>query len=176
MNRAVMVLLDFSKAYDTVWRERLLLSMSDQGMPLTMIRWLKCFLTNRQARVRFNGVLGHSKEMKQGVPQGSVLSPIMFLFYINNLARILPKNNINTLFADDVGTLSIRKTLAEAEQAAQLSVDVVSSWAKAWKLNLNASKSEASFLPPTRKNQNGSQTSSSMENKSSMQRHHGYLE
>ena len=146
MLRSILVLLDFSKAYDTVWQERLLLSMIDRGVPLTIIRWLRSFLLNRQAKVRFNGVLGRSRKMNQGLPQGSVLSPILFLFYINNLAEILPTSNINSLFADDVSILAVRRTLEEAEAAAQSSVDVVVSWAKTWKLQLNATKSEVSFF------------------------------
>ena len=146
MLRSILVLLDFSKAYDTVWQERLLLSMIDRGVPLTIIRWLRSFLLNRQAKVRFNGVLGRSRKMNQGLPQGSVLSPILFLFYINNLAEILPTTNINSLFADDVSILAVRRTLKEAEAAAQSSVDVVVSWAKTWKLQLNATKSEVSFF------------------------------
>ena len=146
MLRSILVLLDFSKAYDTVWQERLLLSMMDTGVPLTIIRWLRSFLLNRQAKVRFNGILGRSRKMKQGLPQGSVLSPILFLFYINNLAEILPTTNINSLFADDVSILAVRSSLVEAEAEAQKSVDVVVSWAKSWKLQLNATKSEVSFF------------------------------
>ena len=79
--------------------------MIDQGVPLSIARWLHSFLENRQARVRFNGTIGQSRTIRQGLPQGSVLSPIMFLFYINNLAKILPTSNINALFADDVAIL-----------------------------------------------------------------------
>ena len=72
--------------------------------------------------------------MRQGLPQGSVLSPILFLFYINNLAKILPTENINSLFADDLTILAVRKTLEEAEAAAQTSVNIVVKWADEWKL------------------------------------------
>ena len=146
MLRSVLVLLDFSKAYDTVWQQKLLLSMIDQGVPMTLIRWINCFLQNRQAKVRFNNVLSRSRKMRQGLPQGSVLSPILFLFYINNLAKILPSENINSLFADDVTILAVRKSLEEAEAAAQTSVDTVVRWADEWKLKLNATKSEACFF------------------------------
>jgi ribonuclease HI len=146
MQRAVLVLLDFSKAYDTVWRERLLTSMAEHGVPMTYIRWLYRFLENRQARVRFNGSMSSSRTMRQGLPQGSVLSPILFLFYINSLAEILPEMNINSLFADDVSILAVRKTLNEAQDAAQAGIDVVVNWAKGWRLSLNATKSECSFF------------------------------
>ena len=144
--RSVIVLLDFSKAYDTVWRQKLLLSMLDQGVPSPYVHWLNSFLTNREAKVRINGRLGKAAHMRQGLPQGSVLSPILFLFYINNLAKILPPEITNSLFADDVTLLATSDTLSEAEELVQKSVDVVTKWSKEWKISLNATKSEASFF------------------------------
>ena len=87
MNRAVMVLLDYSKAFDTVWRSRLLLSMADKGVPLEYVKWINSFLLNRQASVRLHGTTSSSRKLQQGVPQGCVLSPLLFLFFINNLAE-----------------------------------------------------------------------------------------
>ena len=65
--------------------------------------------------------------MSQGLPQGSVLSPLLFLFYINNLAEILPDTNVNVLFADDVGILATADSIKEAEAEALKSVEIVSS-------------------------------------------------
>jgi len=146
MERSVLVLLDYSAAYDTVWRQRLLLSMRDQGIPLQMIRWIASFLTNRQARVRFGDAMSKSRTMHQGLPQGSVLSPLLFIIYINNLAKVLPLSVIATMFADDVGILATHRKKEKAEEIAQSAVDVVSKWSKEWKLTLNSSKSEVSFF------------------------------
>ena len=144
--RSALALLDFSKAYDTVWRQKLLLSMFEKGVPLYIIRWIHGFLTNRLASVRYNGTTGKTKLMKQGVPQGSVLAPILFLFYINNLAEILPDSTINALYADDVSILAQHEDKEVAEAILQKSVNVVTTWSKEWKLSLNASKSEVSFF------------------------------
>ena len=146
MQRSVLVLLDFSQAFDTVWRQKLLLSMLDLGVPIEYIRWIYQFLNNRQARVKFNGSKSISRQLHQGLPQGSVLSPLLFIFYINNLANILPANTVNCLFADDVSILSSDTDRSKAEAAVQAAVDIVTDWCKAWKLNLNASKSEVSFF------------------------------
>ena len=144
--RSVLVLLDFSKAYDTIWREKLLLTMIEDGVPMIMVRWLASFLQNRQGQVKFSGVLSGKRYFKQGLPQGSVLSPILFLFYINQLAKILPRETLNSLFADDVSALATEKTKERAEGTAQTTVDVVSDWAQEWKVSLNAGKSETSFF------------------------------
>lgn len=144
--KSVLVLLDFSKAYDTVWRFKLLDTLLEKGVPTIYVRWLFAFLQNRQARVRYDGVLGKSATMHQGLPQGSVLAPILFVFYINNLAEILPDINIYALFADDVSILAQGSTKEEATASAQIAVDVVTRWSTEWKLNLNALKSESSFF------------------------------
>ena len=146
MKRSVIALLDFSKAYDMVWRERLLTSMLEQGVPFNLLKWIRSFLQNRTAKVKFNGTLSNGKQMKQGLPQGAVLSPLLFLFYINNLADDLPNTNINSMFADDVAILATKPSLEEAEAAVQEAVTVVAKWAKTWKLRLNAGKSEASHF------------------------------
>ena len=146
MKRSVLALLDFSKAYDTVWKERLLISMHEKGVPLLYVKWLASFLQNRQARVRFNNILSDSRVMRQGLPQGSVLAPLLFLFYIDNLAAILPDDTLNALFADDVGITASARTFKEAAEKVQTTVNIVSEWSKEWKLNLNATKSESSLF------------------------------
>ena len=145
-HRSVLVLLDFSKAYDTVWKEKLLINMLEQGIPIGLLKWIKAFLENRQAKVKFNGEYSKSKTMRQGLPQGSMLSPLIFLFYINNLARSLPPTTTNSLFADDISILATHHNKEVAQKLAQQSVDIVSKWAKEWKLQLNADKSEASLF------------------------------
>ena len=146
MKRSVLVLLDFSKAYDTVWRQRLLLSMIEKGVPLQLVRWLYNFLNNRQARVRFCNTTGRSRWMRQGLPQGSVLAPLLFLFYINNLAEILPNSTTNAMFADDVSILATRTKKEDAASAVQKVVNIVHRWSKAWKISLNTGKSEAGIF------------------------------
>ena len=153
MNRAVMVLLDYSKAFDTVWRSRLLVSMADKGVPLEYIKWINGFLLNRQASVRLHGTTSSSRKLQQGVPQGCVLSPILFLFFINNLAEKLfeadpvrAERLVFSLFADDVTILARDRSRDQAAADAQWAVDVVVNWSQEWKLDLNASKSEVAYF------------------------------
>ena len=149
--RSVLVLLDFSKAYDTVWRQRLLLTMHEKGIPLPILKWLHGFLQNRQAKVMYNNCTSGSVDMRQGLPQGSVLSPLLFLFYINSLAELLPRKTVNALFADDVGILATAPNIKQAEEEAQETVNTVVKWSKEWRLTLNATKSEAALFTTNRK-------------------------
>ena len=80
MERSIIVLLDFSKAYDMVWRERLLSIMTEKGVTLQYLRWFFAFLQNRQAKVRYCDATSKARTMRQGLPQGSVLSPLLFVF------------------------------------------------------------------------------------------------
>ena len=146
--RSVLTLLDFSKVYDydTVWRERLLLTLLDNGVPNWYVLWLSNFLSNRQAKVRYNGAFSGYRKMSQGLPQGSVLAPILFLFYIDELAKLLPDNITTSIYADDVSFLASAPQLVNAEKISQDAVDVVVEWSRRWKLNLNGSKSEVTFF------------------------------
>ena len=105
MKRSVLTLLDFSKAYDTVWREKLLLHMLNTGIPSPFIRWIRSFLDGRRARVQLFNVLSSSRRFTQGLPQGSVLAPLLFLFYINDLASLLNDDAVIVLF-DDISMLT----------------------------------------------------------------------
>ena len=152
MNRSILVLLDISKAYDTVWREKLLRSMLEKGIPAQFIRWLRSFLNDRTARVSLNGHLSRSVLFKQGLPQGSVLAPLLFLFYINNLAESLAEDVLMAIFVDDVTILSTARLLREAERNAQTSFDAVCKWSVECKLQLKAGKSEAAVFSSDTKN------------------------
>ena len=116
------------------------------GIPVQILQWLREFLRNRTAKVRFNGTLSRSVPMHQGVPQGSVLSPLLFILYINDLASKLPEGNIYTMFADDVAILARHRSIQKAAAAAQKAVDVVVEWSKEWRLTLNATKCEVSLF------------------------------
>ena len=153
LERSVLVLLDYSKAFDTVWRERLLLTMIDKGVPMLAIRWIHDFLLNRQAKVSLHGEESSSRRLRQGVPQGCVLSPLLFLFFIDNLAQRLVSENpemakklVFSLFADDVTILARHNSRVDAAKAAQWAVNLVARWSTEWKLTLNASKSEVAYF------------------------------
>ncbi len=141
-DRSILALLDFSKAYDTVWRQRLLLSLLALGIPPTYVLWLSGFLLNRQARVTYNGATSRSHKMAQGLPQGAVLAPVLFIIYINSLACRIPPTITTLIYADDVSLLAQHRSLSAALEALQSATDVVTSWSGEWKLQLNGAKTE----------------------------------
>jgi hypothetical protein len=97
----VLALLDFSKAYNKVWWADLLATMLRKGVPVCYVLWIQGFLSNRQARIYLNRAYSRSWVMLEGVPQGSVLAPLLFRFVIDDLQDCLPRGVHSSLFADD---------------------------------------------------------------------------
>ena len=92
-------ILDFSKAFDKVPHLRLLHKLEHYGVVGNILTWLIAFLSGRSQQVALNSVLSSPVEVTLGVPQGSVLGPILFLIYINDIAAGIQSNF--RLFADD---------------------------------------------------------------------------
>ena len=99
------VFLDISKAFDKVWHEGLIFRLKQDGVSGNLINLLCDFLKNRKQRVLLNGQVSGWSDVKAGVPQGSILRPLLFLIYINDLSEGLSSNA--KLFADDTSLLSV---------------------------------------------------------------------
>ena len=129
-------LLDLSKAFDTVDHAILLEKCQKLGLRGKIYNLLKSYLNNRQQFVMFKNESSKLNDISCGVPQGSVLGPLLFLVYINDLPDIPIKNQI-TLFADDT---SIFGTMDRSEYIKDLSL--VSNWMYSNKLTVNESKTK----------------------------------
>ena len=99
------VFLDISKAFDRVWHDGLLFKLKQNGVSGNLLGLIKRFLIDRVQRVTLNGKTSDWECMRAGVPQGSILGPLFFLIYVNDLATDL-KSNVK-LFADDTSLFSI---------------------------------------------------------------------
>ena len=145
-SRTVLATIDFSRAFDTVRHDALLHKLSILGLPLPFIRWIKAFLSDRRAAVSFNGELSKFFRLKAGVPQGSVLSPTLFIIFINDIVAALPKTVQASLFADDLAVWSSNPNVATAQKNVQKALDHISDWSAEWNLFLNVDKSNCSFF------------------------------
>ena len=137
--------LDYAKAFDSVPHERLLLKLESLGISGNLLEWMRSFLTKRFQRVVVNGSYSDWAPVTSGVPQGSVLGPLLFLLYIDELSSI-PNVCKLKLFADDVLLYFCVKSVKDC-QLLQNDLSAIVSWSKLWQLNLNPLKCEALSIP-----------------------------
>ena len=96
-----------SKAFDKVWHEGLIFKLEQNGVSGKLLNLFSSYLTDRKQRVAMNGFYSDYADIESGVPQGSVLGPLLFLVYINDLEKDI-KSNVK-FFADDTMLYSIVK-------------------------------------------------------------------
>ena len=132
-----VIYLDFCKAFDKVPHKRLLRKLWGYGIRGNVHAWIQDFLSDRKQHVRINGNLSDPVKVTSGVPQGSVLGPILFLIYINDLPEVI--STIMKLFADDAKIYKSISTIQHVELL-QLSVDEAVAWAGTWEMFFNLKK------------------------------------
>ena len=140
---------DLSKAFDTVWHTALLLKVSRYSVHDSALRWLKSYLSTRSQVVKVNGVASSPRSIVSGVPQGSILGPLLFLVYINDLPEVAEGLS---LFADDSALICHGRTGSELSRNLQASINSVVIWMRTWKLSPNISKTKILYFtksPPT---------------------------
>ena len=94
-----VISLNISKAFDRVWHKGLLAKLPMFGLHHTLIKWISCFLSDRSIAIRVDGYLSNSHSINSGVPQGSVISPVLFILFINDLLSSTSSSIFS--FADD---------------------------------------------------------------------------
>ena len=126
------IYLDFAKAFDTVPHSRLLGKLRSHGINSNTLKWIEAFLKNRTQVVRVNGEDSFSAPVLSGIPQGSVLGPLLFVIYINDLPDNIRSDSF--LFADDT---KIVRHITSADDGAILQRDLESleEWSKMWLSN-----------------------------------------
>ena len=97
---SLAIFLDLTKAFDCVDFDILLETLEGYGIKSTVLEWIRSYLTNRRCKILANGILSDSFDVTCGVPQGSVLGPLLFLIYVNELSADIPFAYIIN-FADD---------------------------------------------------------------------------
>jgi hypothetical protein len=134
-----VIYTDFEKAFDKVPHNRLIFKIKKYGICQSVLKWITAYLRNRKHKVRLNNRFSEWKEVISGIPQGSVLGPILFVLYINDMPAVCDKIAEISLFADDA---KISKILESAHSKIELqnALNNVVDWSKQWLLSLNIIK------------------------------------
>jgi hypothetical protein len=143
--------LDISKAFDRVWHKGLLHKLAGAGISGKLLNWLTDYLHDRYQRVVINGQYSTWGKIKSGVPQGSVLGPLLFLVYINDIVHVIKHCKIR-LFADDT---CLYIDIDNAEEAARLmneDLESINQWSMKWLVEFSPPKTKEMLITKKRDN------------------------
>ena len=133
--------IDLRKAFDTVDHNILLQKLECYGILNVNLSWCTNYLMNRSQRTLANGSMSSAQNVKCGVPQGSILGPLFFILYVNDVYAAVKVSKLQ-LYADDTVIYSAGRSSEEATRKLQPSMNQFSVWCKANKLSLNATKTK----------------------------------
>ncbi|CAM4590472.1 unnamed protein product [Lepidochelys kempii] len=132
-----MVYLDFQKAFDKVPQQRLLSKVNSHGLRGKVLSWIGNWLKDRKQTAGINGQFSEWREVNSGVPQGSVLGPVLFNIFINDLEKGV--NSEVAKFADGTKLFKIVMSKADCKEL-QKDLTKLDDWATKWKMKLNVYK------------------------------------
>ena len=127
--------MDISKAFDKVWHEGIICKLKQNGISDDLLNVLSDFLRNRRQRATLNGQSSSWTSVNAGVPQGSILGPLHFLIYINDLADSVSSNA--KPFADDSSLFSVVHDINTSAIELNKDLKKINDWTFQWKMTLN---------------------------------------
>ena len=134
------IFLDISKPFDRIWLEGLLFKLQSYGVTRPLLSLLKDFLSDRLQRVVLNGQTSDWMQVLAGVPQGSILGPLLFLIFINDLPDSL--ESMVKIFADDTSLFSLFCDQRTSSDNLNRDLGRISEWANQWKMSFNPDPSK----------------------------------
>ena len=138
----IATFLDVEKAFDNVWHNGLRYKIYQLGLPTKLCRWLSDFLVGTVIQVKIEGFLSPKVYPKAGVPQGSNLSPLLFLIYVNDMPNPTHHQTNKSQFADDAGQWAVSKNINLAAEYSQRDLDKLARWCAKWRIKLNPEKTK----------------------------------
>jgi hypothetical protein len=134
-----VIYTDFEKAFDKVPHKRLISKLKSYNLNLEIIQWIESFLLSRKQRVRINGQYSFWQDVLSGIPQGTILGPLLFIIYINDIVEHCDQESQIFLFADDAKIFKHIKNILDKNNL-QSTIDSVKEWSDKWLLRLNSNK------------------------------------
>ena len=142
------VFIDYSKAFDTIDHDILYNKLTYYGLDDGVLAWCKDYLRHRKQCVQIDHVRSGEETMKYGVPQGSILSPLFFIIYVNDLLKIIPQNIQILLYADDTVVYFADQDPNTACTNVENALAEIHAWCELNKLTINIKKTKHMLLAP----------------------------
>ena len=131
----IAAFLDVEKSFKNVWHNGLRYKIYQLDLPTKLSRWLSDFLVGRVIQVKIEGFLSPKVYLKAGVPQGSNLSPLLFLIYVNDMPNPTHHQTNRSQFTDDTGQWAVSKNIDLAVEYLQRDLDKLARWCAKWRKN-----------------------------------------
>ena len=125
-----MVFCDVSKAFDKVWHKGLIFKLCQYGIDGDLFNWISDYLDDRKQRVVIRSCMSSFKRANAGVPQGSVLGPLLFLIFVNDISDLLL--SLTRIFADDSSLLCSAASIPDIEGNINHDFRILVAWATQW--------------------------------------------
>ncbi|MFI5407427.1 MAG: RNA-directed DNA polymerase, partial [Nitrososphaerales archaeon] len=138
-NQTLVITLDYTRAFDLVWKDGLLIKMMSLNISGNILQWTRSFLTDRGNIISINNTHSHSYTLENGIPQGSCLSPTLFLIMMNDFPE-LSKFTSQALFADDGNIWRSGTNLKQITHHMQQDLHTIENWSTKWGFILNPGK------------------------------------
>ena len=137
-----LLMIDLSKAFDTINHELLITKLSIYGVSPSSLKWFKAYLTSRRQYVRIDNVDSNSQIIRHGVPQGSILGPLLFIIFMNDI-NLVPISDCELhLYADDTTMLTCSPTMDQLTTTTNQALTIIVDWFLKNKLIVNLKKTE----------------------------------
>ena len=134
----IIAYIDFKSAFDCISHPKLLLKLASYGIKGNLLLWISAFLSNRSQSVRINSSTSEPCRVTSGVPQGSVLGPLFFNLFVNDITDHIDPSTTVKLFADDLKLYSTYTNIAPANLQNQL--NIIQHWSNTWQLRISYTK------------------------------------
>ena len=142
----VLATVDFAKAFDSVWHSALLSKLLSLDLPLCFVEWIRSYLSDRRSKVRICNSYSRPFRLRRGVPQGSVLGPVLSSFYISMTFPLSFQHLLKPLYANDLAIWASPPSVECATSIVQAALNRLVEWSSKWRLPLNPLKCETSFF------------------------------
>jgi len=149
----IAVFFDLSNAFDRVWHFALLYKLACAGIEGRMLKWIQCYLNSRRFNVYFEGEYSSTRNITTGVPQGSILSPILFNIMVSDIPNDI--NVTTSEYADDITIYSVSNDIHLATRNTQTMIDKIEDWCSKWGLKINYNKTKAMLFTQKRVTSDG---------------------